>query len=228
MRMRRLFCLIPLIALLAATRAQTLPANQLRGDKVEWARLQCNWPYWDRHANADAQLLRFFRRSTSLSIGEAGHAARASDLEDLCSYPFLFAESIAPLTAAETRNLGEYLRRGGFIFIDGCVNTSVNPNLRRFLQEQVAVLQSILPDLTVIEMPPEHEVFSIYFKMRKFPPSGLSGSENPLRALVWGGRTVGIVSISGIQCGRAGYGEPGIAPECLEMTANIYLYAITH
>jgi hypothetical protein len=206
--------------------AQPEPGPPVRGGKVEWARLKTSAPYWDRHADLDRSMLEFFRQHTSINVGNTWHAVGA-DLESLANYPFLFAQNIAPLSAAERRALGEYLRRGGFLFIDACVNAGANPDLNQFLREQVEILRAELPDLTVEALPPKHEVFSIHFKLKQFPPTGSPGSTAPLRALMSGDRTIGLLSLSGIQCGRAGFGEASARQACTEMMTNIYVYAIT-
>ena len=39
--------------------------DQLRGDRVGWARLKTPGPYWKRHAEGDPTLMRFFRDHTT-------------------------------------------------------------------------------------------------------------------------------------------------------------------
>jgi hypothetical protein len=55
-----------------------------------------------------------------------------------------------------------------------------------------------------------------------------SGRETfPLRALYNGERMVGIISLSGFQCGWDGQGGAGEAVEAMKMVVNIYIYAMT-
>jgi Domain of unknown function (DUF4159) len=200
---------------------------RLRGAKVEWARLRTEGLYWNRHAADDAPMLKFMEDKVGFAPGRVWSAADARDLEQLCTYPFLFAESIAPLAPDERHNLGEYLKRGGFIFIDACINAAVNPDLGHFLADQTTVLRAELPDLQIRELTPQDGIYSDYFQVDRAPPSGDPGYVAPLRALISGGRTVGILSISGIQCGIAGFGERTARLDCEEMAANIYIYAMT-
>jgi hypothetical protein len=86
----------------------------------------------------------------------------------------------------------------------------------------------VLSPLTHAAAKPDHEVYSLHFTMTQFPPTGRPGGTAPLRALVSGGRTIGFLSVSGIQCGCAGFGEPTARQSCTEMMTNIYLYALTH
>jgi hypothetical protein len=217
---------LPLLVRAQAPAPAPSPAA-VRSDKPEWARLRTSAPGWDRHSNIDHEMLEFFRARTSISVGKVWHAVEAR-IDTLNNFPFLFAESLVSLSPEERHTIGEYLRRGGFLLLDGCVNTEVNPDMARYSRDQLAVLQAELPELRVEDLPPRHEIFSIYFQLRQFPPTGSPGSRAPLRALVWENRVVGILSTSGLQCGRAGFGEYTARQGCTEMMANIYFYAITH
>jgi hypothetical protein len=50
----------------------------------------------------------------------------------------------------------------------------------------------------------------------------------PLHSISLGKRLLGILSMSGLQCGWAHVGSQANAQECLEMMTNAYIYAITH
>jgi len=207
------------------------PEDRFRGGKVEWARLKHSGEYWDRHAESDDALLSFIRSNTTLNIDSVWHAAPASDLAVMTEYPFLFADTLDFLNPAEQRNLAEYLRRGGFILIDMCGNVKINSPPEHFLSDHLQILRAMFPDFRCEELTPKHEVFSIYFKMTEFPPQSrpgtslLEGFTNPLRLLYAGDRVIGILSLSGLQCGWSGADH---APRSyMMMVTNIYLYAIT-
>jgi hypothetical protein len=188
-----------------------------------------SWAVLGRHAEHDDAIIEVLRRSCHLPFDEKFHVVSAQSLSDLAAYPFIYAASIASLSKAELSNLAEYLRRGGFILIDACRNNDVNPSIPRFLAAQVAQFRSVLPDLEIGKLKPEHRVFSIYYKMHHFPPFRKTDGPEPLYAVITGGRTVGIVSLSGFQCAWSGYadGEENAA-ESLQMAANIYIYAMNH
>ena len=207
------------------------PEDRFRGGKVEWARLQHSGAYWDRHAESDDALLSFIRSNTTLNIESVWHSAPASDLAAMTEYPFLFVDTLDYLTQAEQRNLAEYLRRGGFILIDACVNRDINRSPEAFLRDHLSILKAMFPDFRCEELSPKHEVFSIYFKMKEYPPQARPGNSwsdgptNPLRLLYAGNRVIGIMSISGLQCVWSGIGHNEVSS--MEMVTNIYLYAIT-
>jgi hypothetical protein len=217
------------LPLLGAEKAK--PEDRFRGGKVEWARLKHGGAYWNRHAESDNALLSYIRSNTSLNIDSVWHAAPANDLAAMTAYPFLFADTLDFLNPAEQRNLTEYLRRGGFILIDACANVTINPRPEGFLRDHRRILKAMFPDFHDEELPPKHEVFSIYFKMKDYPPQARPGNSwsdgptNPLRLLYAGDRVIGIMSISGLQCMWSGIGRDQVSP--MAMVTNIYLYAIT-
>jgi hypothetical protein len=215
--------------------AAPLPANeQYRGSKVEWARLKTVNRFWDQHSDRDSHVLGLMRSNTTLNITSTWHSADIGDLKDLCSHPFIFAQSIAGISDDDGARLAEYLRRGGFILIDACVRISVNPDSDAYLAAQLSVLTKQFPNLRVEPLRPEHEIFSIYFKMRETPPQYKSGSNvrwghggtEPLRGFYVGDRLAGIISLSGFQCGWTGLGQT--ATDSVRMVSNIYIYAMTH
>ncbi len=221
-----------LVALLGVYEAIAQSSDRRLGTKVEWARLKTGSPYWNRHSERDMQVLQLMRKETSLEMSDVWHSAQANDLAELCAYPFLFAESVAPLSEPELDKVAEYVRRGGFLLIDACVAVSINPDAKKFLDAQTQTLSRKIPDLRVETLKPDHEMFSVYFKMTKHPPqtrsgsnpSWANGSTEPLRALYLGDRMVGVVSLSGFQCGFGQNPNPG---EVMRMVTNIYIYAMS-
>lgn len=226
--MHRLIGLFLLLALSGALHAATMPAaERLRGGTVEWARLQTRGAYWDRHANSDPVLLDFLRRNTTLNIGVRWNSAWVAKLDELCLYPFLYSDSIASLTAEEGRNLAEYLRRGGFLFVDACRNKEINPNIGKFLLAQLKVLSAQFPNLRSEKILPNHELYSIYFRMKEFPPYRKSDGQEPLHGVFVGDRMVAVIGLNGFQCAWAGYSDQANANASAQMVTNIYLYAMS-
>jgi len=231
--MRRFSWLFVGLVLLGSHAGGATPTENRAGAiKVEWARLKTGSRYWDRHSERDVQLLRQMRTETSLEIADTWHAARANEPEELSQHPFIFSEGLASLTEPELGHVTEYLRRGGFLLIDACVAVSINPDAQQFLDTQIRMLTRKLPDIRVEVLKPEHEVFSIYFKMAQFPPQTRSGSNprwangstEPLRAVFLGERMIAVVSLSGFQCGFAQNPRPG---DVMRMVTNIYIYAMS-
>jgi hypothetical protein len=217
-----------------------LPARgadvQLRGERVGWARLKTPSDYWRRHATGDPVLMRFLRENTSLNIDPTWYVADIQRLDELCAYPLLFSQGVGMVVDAQAKsNLAEYMRRGGFLLIDCCINRNITPSADVFLQDQVRLLSEILPEARVVALPPNHDVYRCYFQIPggKPPHTYNENIYNPefakhgLYAIKIGSRVAGIISLSGLQCGWDGM----IAPEdhdiaCMKMLVNIYIYAM--
>jgi hypothetical protein len=224
-----LFALLASSALAAPSPPAPAAITPSNGRTLRWARLHTASPYWDRHAGHDDAVVEMLRRSCGLAFDEDPRSTAATKIEDLCRYPFIYAQSISPLGAEERKNLAEYLRRGGFILIDACRNNDVNPSMEWFLKSQVAQFAKEFPDLKVGKLTPAHGVFSVFFKMRQFPPFRRTDGPEPLYGLVSGGRMIAIISLNGLQCAWSGYGDSAENEvESLHMVANIYIYAMTH
>jgi hypothetical protein len=223
---------------IAGTASGAAPAmERFRGGKVEWTRLETSDQYWNRHSDGDGRLLWLMHANTSLNIERTWHAARAADLESLCAYPFVYAADVSVVSDEEAKNLVEYLKRGGFLFVDCCINASINKDPRVFLQRQTALLTRHWPELRVVELESKHPVFSIYFHFENGPPmtrevGSWSMTENfPLWSLIVGDQVVGMISLSGLQCAWSGVGvgrgRDEQPLEAMKMATNIYLYAMS-
>jgi hypothetical protein len=228
-------CLLALS--LAAAFGAEPTVERFRGGKVEWTRLETSDQYWNRHSNGDGQLLTLMRLNTSLNIARVWHAVRAADLETLCAYPFVYAADVSVVSDEEGQNLVEYLKRGGFLFIDCCINGSINKDPRIFLQRQTNLLARYWSNVRVVELEPKHPVFSIYFRFENGPPmtrevGSWSMKENfPLWTIMAGEQVVGMISLSGLQCAWSGVGVgrgyENQPIEAMKMATNIYLYAMS-
>jgi len=224
------------ILLLAPAHAETDGASGL-GGQIRWARLKTQSLTWNRHAHADPRLLQFMSSYTALDIDTKWYAADVEDLDQMCAYPFLFSEGIHHVTDANgLANLREYLQRNGFIFIDSCINTGINPDPDAFLQMEIDTLKSLLPDARIEPIAPGSEIFHICFDMKDgLPHTYMRNIYNPawakhgLYAVYSQNRLVSIISLSGLQCGWAGMKrDPENIANCMKMMLNIYVYATTH
>ena len=202
--------------------------EQFLGNQFQWARLRTSNPYWNRHSGADLALVDYLRRATALKIDPVWHSVRASSIDDLTGYPFIYCDNIAHLAPFEAANFGEYLRRGGLFCIDACQYVAINRSIPVFLREQIAVLAAHFPKLRTEELSSTHEIFSVFFKLTHGPPPRkTTGEVHPLHAVYDGERLIGVISLNGLQCGWSDSKGGSYPNDCAKMMANIYVYAMT-
>ena len=239
--MNRRFCRLALLPLLFVMVSGLRVCAQdsgdaLRPEAVGWARLKTPSEWWRRHASADPTLMQFLRDNTTLNIDPTWYVADVENLQQMCTYPLLFSQGIGMLTTPTSKtNLGEYMRRGGFLLIDACINAGVTPDPDVFFAQQKEMISEILPEATVVELPPNHDVYNCFFQFPdgKPPHTFYQGVFDPawdkygLYGIMVGNRMTGIISLSGLQCGWAGMIAPaGHDVECMQMLVNIYIWAM--
>ncbi|HEX2854381.1 MAG TPA: DUF4159 domain-containing protein [Opitutaceae bacterium] len=206
-----------------------------RGGRVGWARLVTPNTAWNRHADADPTLTQFIRRETSLNIDPTWYSADPASVEQLCSYPLLFTNNLTDVKdPAHWKNLTEYLQRGGFLFIDSCINLGITPDPDRFLERHIALMKTIAPKAVVRELPKNHEIYRNYFVMSETPPHTFhqnvfrkNWAKHGLYGVFEGDRMISLIDLSGLQCGWAGTHTRPHAEQCMKMVVNIYVYTMT-
>jgi hypothetical protein len=206
--------------------------DQLRGDRVGWARLKTPSPSWNRHAGSDPLLMRFFHEQTTLNIDPDWYTADPADLTSLTKYPFIFSQGVAVLVDPVARgNVVEFIRRGGFLMIDGCHDEHVNPNLDEYFSQQLAFFSTMLPEAQVVSLPKTHEVYRCFFQIPDGEPPHMF-TKYGLYGLMIGTRMAGLISLSGLQCAwdvvteHRSPAPPGTEVLCMRMLVNIYIYAM--
>ena len=215
--------------------------DNLRGDRVGWARLKTPSPEWKRHAGSDPILTKFFRDETTLNIDSTWYVADANELGELCRYPFLFSQGVGVVAGqAGQGNLAEYIRRGGFVLVDACHDIHVTPDFDEFLRQQIEFYSAALPEARVVALPATHDVYRCHFQIPDGrPPHTFMGNvydvrkaQHGLYGVMIGSRLAGIISLCGWQCGWDHVTEhPSPSPvgtdvACMRMLVNIYIYAM--
>ncbi|MEO5958720.1 MAG: DUF4159 domain-containing protein [Opitutaceae bacterium] len=228
--MFRPICFSLLVLAASALRGAIPPSaapDRPRGGKFEWARLETNGQYWNRHANGDPALIAYLAKASPLNIDPVWHSVRATTIDALRVYPFIYCDNLTYLSPAEAGNLAEYLRRGGFLLVDACHNNEINRSIPEFLRQHVKFLKALFPNLRMEEMPRTHPIYSIYFKMKDTPPYWKGRDpQYPMHLVFDGERLIGLINLNGFQCGWSDAASPH-GPECAQMMTNIYVYAIT-
>jgi hypothetical protein len=227
---------------MGAVCAPVLPAlaaevDKLRGDRVGWARLKTPSQWWNRHAKADPALMNFFRDNTSLNIDPKWYAADVQNLDEMRVYPLLFSQGVHMIQYPTGRsNVGEYVRRGGFLLIDACSYRVITPDDDKFLRDQTEFFADVLPEAQVVALPKDHVIYRCHFPIPDgHPPHTYHGNifdpdrhKHGLYGIMIGSRMAGLITLSGLQCGWDKQpAPPGHDVACMQMLVNIYIYAMT-
>lgn len=231
------FAALALLAAVAITLGATQPrtGEQLRAEPVDWARLITpNAPNadWNVHADRDPGLAQFIRENTSLDIHRSPQSANPANLEDLCRHPFIYAKDLRSINdPSQLANLGEYLRRGGFLCVDACATESVNPDMEVYLRANSAIFKQIFPQAAIRKLPPTHGIYHCYFNLSRAdvytPDMGNQSrcANYGLYGVFVDHRMVAVISMYGLECGWPQ--TPMRTSGCMKFILNIYVYAMT-
>lgn len=212
--------------------------DDLRGDRVGWARLRTPDPdqIWRRHSSGDPTLMRFLRENSSLNIDPTWYVADIKNLEEMSRYPLVFSQGLHYVTdESDLANVAEYVRRGGFLLIDVCINAELNPDCDDRLAQNMHSVRQALPEARIVALPSSHEIYRCFFQFANGSPPhtyfnnvySAKLAKHGLYGVMIGSRMAGLISLCGLQCGWAGMiAPPGHDVECMRMLVNIYIYAM--
>ncbi len=110
--------------------------------------------------DADTNFLRGVSRLTNIRVMSEPIVLRIDD-EEIFDYPFLYMLEVGQagglvLDPLETKNLREYLLRGGFLLIDDFWG-------QRQWNNFYAAFSQVFPDREIIELEPDHEIFHVFY-----------------------------------------------------------------
>jgi len=219
---------LPAFAALGANAAEP-SATQPRGGRVGWARLITPSRNWDVHSDHDSTVAEFIRTQTNLNMDPTCYPADPAKLDQLCLYPLIFTNDLTPIrNQQQWANLGEYLKRGGFLYVDACANLAITGDFKVFYRRHVEIFSRLFPGSAVRPLPKSHEIYQIYFAInqellygRRY---GGNSDPNELYGVYDGDRLIGIISFSTVLCGWPQ--KPQRIPEALKMIVNLYVYAM--
>jgi hypothetical protein len=203
------------------------PAAEMpRGGRVAWARLITESSSWSVHDANDRVLADFIRTETSLNVDPKCYAADPADLAQLCAYPFIFTNNLTNVhDPRRLANIREYLRRGGFIYIDRCVNLSFSLEQEPFYARHVALFRSFLPGCEIRDLPENHEIHRCYFTLPSLNRGSSSSNHSGIYGVYFEGRLAVLLSCANLQCGWPN--SPTRSAQSKREIANIYVYAMT-
>jgi hypothetical protein len=227
---RRLFGRALAASALFARGAAAAAEGTPRGGRVAWGRLITENSSWSVHEGNDPLLAQFIRDRTSLNIDPNCYPTDPAKLDELCRYPFIFTNNLANVTdPRRLANLREYLRRGGFIYIDRCVNLAFSLPQETFYARHLALFARFLPESEIHELPDNHEIFACYFGLDAAERTELHRHRVEVHNHLYGvfveGRMVALLSLGNLQCGWPNSSLKQQA--AMKEIANIYVYAMT-
>jgi hypothetical protein len=229
--MKRLANFLVAVAITLAA-AQPHAAESLRAERVDWARLITPNKDWDIHGDRDSALAQFIRANTSLDIQRASQSANPAHLDELCRHPFIYAKDLRWVSdAAQLANVGEYLRRGGFVCVDACATEALNPDMEVFLRDNSAIFKRMIPESEIRKLPETHGIYTCYFKLSRADIYTADMGSQPrcanygLYGVFMRNRMIAVISMYGLECGWPQ--TPLRSPGCMKCIVNLYVYAMT-
>jgi len=215
----------------AADKRDTLePFHWARVKFVTTDKVKDEWNTWP---NADIYLLQELKRRTGLNIDTTWYVAPLEDLEEMCKYPFLFmtTEGRFEFTPLQQRNMAEYLKRGGFILADDCVDNE-GGHLDGFFLDFKAKIEQLF-GRPMVKLPNDHEIYHSFYDMPNGVPH-VQGIQYGGHALFIDGRMAVFLTSTDIHCawkcleGSTGWFDPNVCREAVKMGINIMMYVMSN
>ena len=133
---------------------------RVRFDSHYMGRFGYGSPWAIDFPDADENFLRGVSRLTNIRVMSEPIVLRLDD-DGIFDYPFLYMLEVGQnggirLSPKEISNLREYLLRGGFLLIDDFWGQRQWDNFE-------AAFIEVFPDRPIVELPPHHEIFRIYY-----------------------------------------------------------------
>ena len=205
------------------------------GGRASWARLVTPSPFWKLHSEQDAAVADFIRREAHLNLASTNYTVDPANLEALAAFPLIFTNSLTAVVDPQQRdNLREYLQRGGFFFIEGCLDHRVTRSFTAFMAGHLRLFDQLAPGSQARRLAPNHPIFRAYFpvdetKLSLIEPTDddqrWRGAPQALYGIYQQNRMISLISLEHLQC--EWFTKPEKIPFCLQQIANIYVYAMT-
>ena len=199
-----------------------------QGGRVSWGRMMTTRD-WNIHSDRDPDLAAFIKKETTLNIDPTWYAADPGELEQLCRHPLLYVKDLSYVRRQqELENIGEYLKRGGFLCIDTCI---AHTDMEAYYRRNREILQRLVPDGELRPLPESDPIYHCYFDVSRAdiftPDMGPTppGKHDGVYGLFEGDRMVAVVSMYGLECDWPQ--TPKRTRGCMKMIVNMYVCAMT-
>lgn len=121
---------------------------------------------WDSAPLVPANVIDSVARYTSIDVAPTGVIVSLSS-RDVFRYPLLYLTGHLPVrfTSSERTNVAEFVRRGGFLFVDDH-NHDIDGAFHKTATEEIK--QVIGP---LVEVPNDHPLYRAFFQFSEGPPT---------------------------------------------------------
>jgi hypothetical protein len=123
---------------------------------------------WDVDQRMPANLLTSLVDYTSLRVDPKEHVVALADPRMLqASFCYLAGHRLVEFNPAERRNFEQYVRNGGFVFVDDC-NHDIDGLFAKSFERQMA---SIFGPAALRKLPGDHPLYRSFFVFEDGPPN---------------------------------------------------------
>jgi hypothetical protein len=142
-----------------------------------WPRYFPNNPPWHHdYPESDEFIVTLLHEMTGVRVGPTSYKIVKLDSADIFNYPFLYLSEpgFLDLNAKEISNLGEYIRRGGFIMADD-FRTAAYLHGPEELDVLRGYLKRAVPERELVRLDLTHPIFHSFFDIDTLdmkPPYG--------------------------------------------------------
>jgi hypothetical protein len=163
--------------------------------------------------------------------GQLNAVVTFDDRETINKYPFLFmtGENEFRFTQNQKDNLQDYIKRGGFLFMEDCV---VDQGGDFFFKSAFDLLESVFGKSSVKTIPRQHEIFHNVYDLGDIGLPYMKGQPHGARGVFVNDRLAVFLSSHDIHCGWCDNTCMNFGPvkyeQALRMGINIIMYSITH
>ncbi|MCK5457706.1 MAG: DUF4159 domain-containing protein [Melioribacteraceae bacterium] len=181
---------------------------------------------WYNDPSAEVNLLKFVEENTTIKVSPEYVFVDVSS-NDIFSYPILFITGHGNIVFSkeEVVRLGEYLEKGGFIYIDD--DYGLDKAVRREFKK-------LYPSNSFIELPFDHEIYHIIYDFEYGPPKTHEHNNKPPQGFgLFVNKKLSVFYTyesnpsDGWADKEAHNNSPNIREEALKFGTNIIVFALT-
>ena len=177
-------------------------------------------------------MLNFLEKYTTIKVDKEPVVVTFKKVEEIEKYPLIFMSADGPIdfSELECKNMAEYCKRGGFIFIDDCVYKSTNSLFFRSFKDLIE--KKIFPGKKAKLLSFDHEIYHCHFDL----PAGLPYMQGEA-AGGWAvaddkGRIMIMLSPHDIHCGwlpgQEKFWSDLAKKQAFQFMTNLVIYSMTH